>query len=390
MTQRKVLLVDPSLYTAPYDAALTQGLLGAGVEPMWATRPVREGDREEIPPACTDPFFYRCVDQASWLPAALRPLAKGCAHLAGTARLLRKIRRERPMLVHVQWVVAPLLDVVAMALIRRWCPLVLTVHDTVPYNGQEMSWLQRLGHGLPAKLAHRVIVHTRSGRQTLERHGVPPERICVIPHGPLSLSVSAPRPATRDPRWTVVLFGEIKPYKGLDLLIDAVAALPISLRRQLRVVVAGRPRMDLAPLLSRIASLGLHEEFDLRLRRLSEAEMAALFAEADSFVFPYRQIDASGVYYLVKSLGKWLIASRVGVFAEDMTSAALGILIPPADVPALAQALRHAIVERPHGSEPGSHPSWTDIGRITSALYDEARAEFDAQRLPRQRGAWRG
>ena len=45
----QALLVDPSLFTAPYYAALTQGLLAAGVEVTWATRPTRRGDRQETP-----------------------------------------------------------------------------------------------------------------------------------------------------------------------------------------------------------------------------------------------------------------------------------------------------------------------------------------------------
>jgi glycosyltransferase involved in cell wall biosynthesis len=230
-------------------------------------------------------------------------------------------------------------------------------------------------------------VHTRSAQQTLLRHGVPSERISVIPHGPLSLPVSADAPTARDPRWTIALFGEIKPYKGLDILIEAVAALPLAARRNLRVVVAGRPRMDVTPLVSRIAALGLGEQFELRLRRLSDEEVAVLFAEADGFVFPYLQIDASGVYYLVSSLGKWLIASRVGIFAEAM-SAEDGTLVPPGDVPALARALEHAIAKRPHGRVRASANSWSDIGRATCALDEGARTEFGARRAARAAGIW--
>lgn len=378
-----VILVDPSLFTAPYDAALTRGLVVAGVEPKWLTRRIRPGDRAELPAQFTDDFFYRRTDQLGWVPPSLRPIIKGCAHLAATASLLTKIRRARPDAVHVQWVVLPLIDIIAMAFIRRWCPLVLTIHDTAPFNA--MSWIQRWGSKVPAKLADCVIVHTHAGRQALRHQGVSENRVSVIPHGPLSLPMCAAPPPVRDGRWTAVLFGEIKPYKGLDILIEAVAALPKSVRRGLRVIVAGRPRMDVAPLRSRIAALGLGDQFEWRLGRLSEEQMATLFAEADGFVFPYRQIDASGVYYLVKPLRKWLIASRVGIFAEDMTSPAHGSLVPPADVPALARALEHAIAARPRSAFLGFETSWSEIGRATRAVYERAKAEFDARHTQRRR-----
>ncbi|MDB5893955.1 MAG: hypothetical protein JWQ88_1486 [Rhodoferax sp.] len=376
-----VLQVDPSLFTAPYDAALTEGLLAAGVDVMWATRPTRDGDRQELPLERTDPFFYRRVDGATWLPGKLKPVAKGLAHLSGLMTLLRKVRSGRHDVVHFQWIVVPPLDVLAMSLICRWRPLVLTVHDTVPFNGQKMSWLQRMGHDGPMRFAHRLIVHTRSGRQALIDRGVPAEKIAVIPHGPLRLAVPLPTPAVpaaRDPRWTFVLFGEIKPYKGLDLLIEAVAALPGPVRAEMRVIVAGRPRMDIAPLLARIAELGVGPQFDIRPERQSEEEMAVLFDAADSFVFPYRQIDASGVYFLVKSLGKWLIASRVGIFAEDIREGADGALIATDDVPALARAMQDAIVQRPRRDPAAIAGSWADIGRATLQLYQGAVADFGA------------
>lgn len=370
------LLVDASLFTAPYDAALTRGLLAAGVRPTWATRPARPGERTGLPPERTRAFFYRRVDSASWLPDRLRAAAKAGAHIAGTLRLLGTIRRLKPDVVHVQWVVIPLIDAAAMALIRRWCPLVLTVHDTVAFNGEQMPRLQRLGGKLPVRLAHHVIVHTRAGRERLLGHGVPRERVSVIPHGPLFLPVPPAAPGKRDARWTVVLFGEIKPYKGLDVLVEAVAALSPALRDQLRVVVAGRARMDLEPIVARIDALALREHFELRAWRHSEEEMAALFAAADAFVFPYRQVDASGVYYLVRSLGKWLIASRVGVFAEEMASESGGELVPPGDGAALASALARAIARRPRAQARVAADAWPDIGRATRALYEQLLREF--------------
>src|SRR6185369_16754140 len=110
-----------------------------------------------------------------------------------------------------------------------------------------------------------------------------------------------------------------------------------------------------------------------------EEEMAAVFAEADCFVFPYRQIDASGVYFLVKGLGKWLIASRVGIFAEDVVEGTDGALVASEDIAELARELRRSIEERPRRAPVAVADSWTGIGRATRAQYLRAIEEFEGR-----------
>ena len=369
-TPLRVILVDPSLFTAPYDAALTQGLLHAGVEPVWATRPTRRGDRQEIPLRYTAPFFYKRVDGWTALPGPLRSAAKGAAHAWGLVQLLVRVWRDKPDVVHVQWVVLPPLDVVALWLIRLRVRLVLTVHDTVPLNGSRASLLQRLGFDLPIRVADVVIVHTPSGKSRLVERGIDGDKITVVAHGPLTLPVrpTQPRPA-RDARWTFVLFGELKSYKGLDLLVESLGQLPDDARRQCRLIVAGRARMDVADIVRRIDALALNDVVELRLARQSEQKMADLFRDADSFVFPYRQVDASGVYFLVKGLGKWLIASRVGIFADDLREGEDGALVAAGDVAALSAALLHAIRHRPQPTPTPGGSSWDAIGEATRSIY---------------------
>jgi glycosyltransferase involved in cell wall biosynthesis len=378
----RVLLVDPSLFTAPYDAALNGGLVANGVAPTWLVRPTRDGDRQEIPEEYVDDFFYRRTERMTFLPQRLRTLAKGLAHALGLARLVGRVLVRPPDVVHFQWLVVPPLDALAIRLIALRCPVVLTVHDTVPFNGEHLSLLQNLAAGLPLRLSQRLIVHTRAGRDRLLQRGLPADKVAVIPHGPLQLH-TLPSPKARDQqsagrradqRLTFVMFGEIKPYKGPDVLIEALSQLPPSLRRRARVIIAGRPRMEMAPLLARIAALGLEETIEVWARRLTEAEMADLFDLADCFVFPYRQIDASGVYFLTKALGKWIIASRVGIFAEDVQEGVQGALVPPEDAAQLSAALARAIAERPVPKATSPSLAWFDIGRATRKIYDQVKA----------------
>ena len=377
----KALLVDPSLFTAPYDAALTKGLLSAGVNITWATRPTRPSDRQEIPEGHVDAFFYRHIDSARYLPKRIRTAAKGVSHLIGLCGLVLRICVRKPDIVHFQWTVVPCLDAVAIFVIRMLRPVVLTVHDPVALNGERRAWLQTWGFDLAIRLADRVIVHTQSGRRTLIGRGVPAAKIAVIPHGPLSLGVPIPERCVREAetRWTFLLFGEIKAYKGADLLVEALGLLPEVAKRQARVILAGRPQMDLVPLRDRIEALGLQDVVEIRARRLAEEEMAALFAETDCFVFPYRQIDASGVYFLVKSLGRWMIATRVGVFAEDLRETH-GTLVPPEDATSLASALELAVRTKFVPGATKAEDTWAAIGHTTKELYANALSAGTASR----------
>lgn len=381
----RALLVDPSLFTAPYDAALTQGLLQAGVESTWAVRPMRATERAVLPPACSEALFYGWIERRGQIRGKLRTVAKGISHAWGLVRLVRRALELRPDVVHFQWVVVPPLDSAAMLLLRLFCPLVLTVHDTVPYNGDRMSLLQRWGFDLPLRLSDRIIVHTRAGHAALLARGTPESKLRIVPHGALQLAESpsdAALAVSRDGLYRFVLFGELKSYKGLDVLVEALALVPAELLRKLRVIIAGRPRMPLEPLLARVAELGLNDTLEIRPQRQSEQEMANLFAEADCFLFPYRQIDASGVYFLVKSLGKWLIASKVGIFAEELREAEQGQLVPVGDAAALARAMSSAVEKRPAPRPAPPGTDWTEIGHATRELYRDAQASRGPARSP--------
>jgi len=366
--------VDPSLFTGPYDAGLTQGLEQAGVRCVWAVRPLRTGEKADLPDRLSRAIFYRHVDQADWLPSRLRPLAKALGHLVGLARLAALLRREKLGLIHLQWAVLPIVDALFVWLFRRRTPIVVTVHDTLPYNGSPISWLQKAGFFLPARLASQVIVHTRTAAERVAAQGVDPARINIVPHGPLSLAIGPPRaPIVKPPGLkTFVLFGQLKVYKGLDILVEAVGLMPPDMRAASRFIVAGAVAMDMAPIERRIAELGLAETIELRYGRMTETELAELLDEADVFIFPYREIDASGAYYLVRPLGKWTVASRVGVFAEDFIEGEDGATVGPADPADLARGLCDALSDKVISRARRGGIDWAEIGELTRLVYSRA------------------
>ena len=91
----------------------------------------------------------------------------------GLIRLVARVYAQRPDVVHFQWLVVPPLDLLAMWLIRRRASLVVTVHDTIPFNGDRLPRLQTraLDHAL--RTCDALIVHTREARQRLIARGLP-------------------------------------------------------------------------------------------------------------------------------------------------------------------------------------------------------------------------
>jgi glycosyltransferase involved in cell wall biosynthesis len=372
----RVLQVDPPLFTAPYDAALGAGLASAGVQADWVTRALRPGEEADLPAAALT--CYRLSDGPRRRKGRINRLIKGCEHLLDVRRIAQAAHTGGYDLVHYQWAIMPSFDIPAMRRIARDRPVVLTVHDATPFNGAGVSVLQRRGFDDLFAVADHLIVHTEGARDTLLARGARGARISVVPHGPLPLR-HAPRAVDKPrDRWRVVLFGRLQTYKGVDVLVEALGLLPDTVRARIEVVVAGEAMIDLAPIARRAAELGLDAPV-LRLvpQRLDGQAMADLLGSADSFVFPYRAIEASGVLFLVAGLGRWLIASDLGAFADTIgRDGALGRLVTPGDPADLAAALTEAIGRAP--ARTALVPDWDAIGAQTAAIYRQVIARRKA------------
>ncbi len=375
----EVLLVDPSLFTAPYDAALSQGLKANDVTPSWATRALRNGEEAVLDQAEQEPVFYRWSDGPNHRRGAHMRILKGLEHAQGLRRVIQLASAAD--LVHFQWSLIPKLDIHAIRAIRRDRPVILTVHDAVPYNGKPVSSAQVAGLHTVISEADRLIVHTDRAAETLTAGGVNRQHIAVIPHGLLPIK-TVKRSTATDDRWHIVQFGKIQHYKGADVLIEALGTLDPSVRSRLQVTIAGEAHIDVAALIDRSAALGLNETLTIIPQRLREADMAQLLGSADTFIFPYRAIEASGVLALIAGQQKWIVASHLGLFADligrDETA---GALVPPDDPSALAVAIVASIGRVPTRSVADGFQSWGDIGRLTLETYQAAIADWRKMRM---------
>ena len=320
----RVLQVDPSAYTPPYDRALSQALARAGLDVTLATS---RFDFGEVPPAhgytVDEKAFYR------WLPGRPGSRTRLAAKLVQHVPDMLRLRRRPADLFHFQWLAVQNVD---HRLLPAGKPVVLTAHDVLPR--EERARGQRAAQLRLYEKVDAIVVHSRHGERRLLDAGIDPDKIEVIPHGAfhhLTELEPAPLPLPDTGKRVVLFFGLIRPYKGVDVLLEAWRGIDDA-----ELWIVGRPRMDTTP---------LHDQAPPNVRFLerfvTEAEAAALFRRADVAVLPYREIDQSGVLFSALAFHTPLILSAVGGFTEVDAA----VHVPPGDAPALRDALQTLLTD---------------------------------------------
>jgi glycosyltransferase involved in cell wall biosynthesis len=248
--------------------------------------------------------------------------------------LLERRAARAADVVHLQWAPVPPVDRHLLP-VRR--PVVLTAHDVLPREPRrgQVAALRRLLGEVDA-----VVVHSHHGRDRLVAEaGVAPEQVEVIAHGVLDRLAGlppAPLPAELEGGEgpVVLAFGLLRPYKGLDVLLEAWREV-----RDAQLWIVGMPRMDVAPL-REAAPPGVR----FVTRFVPDAQAAAVLRRADLVVLPYREIDQSGVLFTAMGFGLPLLLTAVGGFPEVAETGAAE-LVPPGDVAALHAALGRLLAE---------------------------------------------
>ena len=136
----------------------------------------------------------------------------------------------------------------------------------------------------------------------------------------------------------VLFFGFVRPYKGLDTLLDAMPAI-LARRPTVTLVVAGEFYEPVQATKDRILRLGIGERVRLYDRYLADEEVRRLFAAADVCALPYRSATQSGVIQIAYAAGCPVIITKVGGLPEFVAEGKSGYTVPPEDPAALARAV---------------------------------------------------
>ncbi len=374
----RVSIVDPSAYTPPYDHALCSALGSTGTEVELVTSKFLYGSVPDPRGYEVRDHFYRHSSRRySGNPGAKgRLIMKIAEHPVDMVRFLRLVSLSKPEIVHFQWAPVQPLDKYFLHRIKQ--PVVITAHDVVPREprpGQLRSMRSFY------ESASAVVVHTRHGRDRLHTElGIREDMIHVIPHGAFDYLAKqagdTPIDASLgdlDGRKVVLFFGLMRPYKGIDLLIEAFRQAP----EDVVLLIVGMPRMPVEPLIEQAEAMGLQDRVRFLPRFVSEPEIPAYFNRADLVVLPYREIDQSGVLYTALAFHKPMLVTDVGGFSEFASETGAARLVPPNNAELLGSALaellqspgeRNKLAEAATKTSAGPY-SWDRIAEQTLELY---------------------
>lgn len=136
----------------------------------------------------------------------------------------------------------------------------------------------------------------------------------------------------------LLFFGYIKPYKGLDTLLEA---MPLVLKQlpKLKLTIAGEIYGDSSSYFDLIKEHHLEKVINFQDKYISNEEVGEFFLSADVCVLPYKQATQSGIIQLSYAFGLPVIASAVGGIPEVVQEGKTGYLVPPNDPEALAKSI---------------------------------------------------
>ena len=344
--RRRFCVVAPThpltVGAAPFNDAMVRALRRrADVQFLSWTRPYppllyRGSMRDPAPPPQAEPaeFVLDWANPASWGRAVERAEAFGAEALI------------------VPWVhpvmAPPYLGLFRRA--RRTMQVVVVCHNVHPH--ERLPGSTALTRAV-LRQADALVTHAPHQREELRALGA--NGAIIEAFHPLFVPDDLARPASAydvareraacgNPELMLLLYGAVRPYKGADLAIEAIARVDPGLH--VHLVIAGRFWTSKDELAGLVSSLGVEDRVTLRDGFVSNDDTALLFEACDAGLLPYRSATQSGVVAMSFGHGRPVIATAVGGLPAAVRDGRDGILAPPGDVSELARAIERMARER--------------------------------------------
>lgn len=232
-------------------------------------------------------------------------------------------------------------DVIYYPMLHLWSPIinlitpsipkVTTIHDPIMHKGEKNIILELI-QKIVIKQSAIIIILSKIFIPVIEKHGFPTDRISVIPHGEFSYYMYNNVGDTVRENNTILFFGRIHEYKGLDVLIEAFPLIKKKIP-DAKLLIVGEG--DITPYLSKLSNL---QDVELVNYWIEDYEVAKFFLRSSVIVLPYTDATQSGVIPIAYMLKVPVISTNVGGIPEQVEDKKTGILVKPGDPVEIADA----------------------------------------------------
>lgn len=249
-------------------------------------------------------------------------------------KAFKAVKAFSPDVVVFQWwhsFFAPLVGTLARAFRRSGLKCILECHNVFPHERSPFD-------ALLLKFASGPFDHyiTHSQKDRTDLLSIVPGKAVSVCQLPVPKQFSGGSTNARDGR-TILFFGTVRKYKGLEVLL---AALPkVLAQTECQLIVAGEFYDSVEKYRQLIRAHGIEQHVSLDNRYIPNEEIAGIFDRADVLVLPYLSATQSAVARIALLNGLPLIASRTGGLTEIVVEGRNGLLFPPGDADALAELI---------------------------------------------------
>lgn len=251
--------------------------------------------------------------------------------ILSVGKLIHKIK---PDLIHFDSITPRILGLFPYFLNKK---TYVTVHDPLPHSG-EGSWKIKLTEYLYFRIAKGLCFYSEFAKQQFNAsYSKFTTKQYIIYFQPFTFLKKFNYPS-KDSGNTILFFGRIVFYKGVDLLLNAIPKVISKFPNEI-FVIAGK--IDDEILDPNIIN-AYPSNIQVLLHHISTADLAKLIVSAKFVVCPYRDATQSGVLMTANALGKAVIATNVGAFPEYIVNDFNGLLSFP-DSDSIADAIINAL-----------------------------------------------
>ncbi|WP_421077473.1 glycosyltransferase family 4 protein [Methanothermococcus sp. Ax23] len=201
--------------------------------------------------------------------------------------------------------------------------IIFTQHDPIQHTGEPRGDIQGIINKLQMKLGNYIIIHSEFLKNmVLKKFNISKNKIIIYPHGHYAFLLKYKKDNIREEPYTVLFFGRILKYKGLDLLLKSLLILKEE-GCKFKLIIAGEG--DLKPYKKLINKLKGYIE--IHNKYIAEEDIPYYFQKACLVALTYHDATQSGIIPIAYPFGRPVIVTKVGGLPEVVINGKTGYIV---------------------------------------------------------------